>query len=248
VSSLDPAFLVLAPMVALLAYVAYGLTGFGSTVIAVPLLAQLVPLKFAVPLMLLLDVGFGLWTGWRYRRQAQYREIGILLPFILIGMVVGVTLLVSVPERILLGALGVFVLGYAIYCLSRPRTAGRIARGWAVPLGLAGGTFSAMFGTGGVLYIVYLAGRIHDKSELRASVATLVLLSAAPRLLLFGFTGLLTQNGMLTAWALLLPVGVVGLWLGNRLHHALPGASVLRLVYGVLLLSGVALIVRVAAY
>ena len=38
------------------AYTAFGLTGFGSTVIALPFLAQLFALKFAVPLLMLLDV------------------------------------------------------------------------------------------------------------------------------------------------------------------------------------------------
>ena len=83
-------FLIFAPLIALVAYTAYGLTGFGSTIIAVPLLAQIVPIKFAVPLMLLLDVVFGMFTGFRFRKQAQYREVMTLLPFILVGMAVGV--------------------------------------------------------------------------------------------------------------------------------------------------------------
>jgi uncharacterized membrane protein YfcA len=41
-------------------------------------------------------------------------------------------------------------------------------------------------------------------------------------------------------------VGVLGYWLGNRLHHALPGASVLRMVYALLMLSGMSLLARVA--
>jgi uncharacterized membrane protein YfcA len=240
-------FLIFAPLIALVAYTAYGLTGFGSTIIAVPLLAQIVPLKFAVPLMLLLDVVFGLFTGFRFRKQAHYREVGILIPFILAGMLVGVALLVKLDERILLGALGLFALGYGIYCLVQPRTAERISRGWAAPLGTVGGAFSAMFGSGGALYIVYLAGRIHEKSELRATIVSVVVLSALPRLILFGYTGLLTQSGMLTAWALLLPVGILGFWLGNRLHHVLPGPRVVRLVYGLLVMSGLSLLLRVAA-
>ncbi len=244
INGLSTEFLIFAPLIALLAYTAYGLTGFGSTIIAVPLLAQVVPLKFAVPLMLLLDIVFGVFTGFRFRRQAHYREVAALLPFILLGMVVGVILLVSLDERILLGALGLFALGYGIYCLVQPLTGSRISRWWAAPLGIVGGIFSAMFGSGGVLYIVYLAGRIKEKSELRATIVTVVVISGVPRLCMFGYTGLLGQNGLFAAWALLLPVGVLGFWLGNRLHHVLPGPRVLRLIYGLLVMSGVSLLAR----
>jgi hypothetical protein len=37
---------------------------------------------------------------------------------------------------------------------------------------------------------------------------------------------------------------VLGLWLGNRLHHALSRGGVLRLIAGLLMINGVALIFR----
>jgi uncharacterized membrane protein YfcA len=246
VTGFSPEFLWLAPLIALLAYTVFGLTGFGSTVIAVPLLAHLVPLTFAVPLVLLLDAVFGTWAGVRFRREARYREIAILMPFLVVGMIFGVALLVTQSERLLLGALGVFVLGYGVYCLTQPASTKPLARGWAVPLGAAGGVFSALFGTGGVVYIVYLAGRIQGKTELRATIATVLIISAALRLVIFAATGLLVQDGLFAAWVLLLPVGVLGVWIGNRLHHTLPTAGIVRLVYGLLVISGISLVARVA--
>ncbi len=94
--------------------------------------------------------------------------------------------------------------------------------------------------------MIYLAGRIQDKTELRATIATVVLLSAAPRIGLFAWSGLLTQPALPAAWTVLLPVAALGFWLGNHLHRALPGDSVLRVVYGLLALSGLSLLVRMA--
>ena len=96
-----------------------------------------------------------------------------------------------------------------------------------------------------MIYIVYLARRITDKSELRATVAVVLTISVALRLVMFGFSGLLQQEGLIFAWLLLLPAGTLGMWLGNRLHHKLPNASVMRVVYGLLVLSGVLLLLRV---
>ena len=139
------------------------------------------------------------------------------------------------------------MLGYGAYCLSQPVTPRRIGRAWAAPLGTLGGAFSAMFGTGGPAYVAYLAARIHDKSELRATIATVIVISVVLRLFMFGTTGLLEQPGLVPSWATLLPVGIVGVWLGNRMHHALPAARILRLIYGLLVLSGASLLFRAAA-
>ena len=243
--NLPPEFLLFAPLIALLAYTVFGMTGFGSVVIAMPLLVQVLPLKFAVPLVLLLDGVLGLWAGARYRRLAHFREIALLLPFIVAGTLVGVGLLITLDEQLALGVLGIFVLGYGAYCLSRPMMSAQIARGCAAPLGFAGGVFGALYGTGGVIYVVYLARRIADKSELRATVAVVLTISVALRLVLFGYSGLLQQEGLIFAWLLLLPAGALGMWLGNRLHHKLPNTTVMRVVYVLLVFSGVLLLLRV---
>ena len=47
--------LAVAALVTAATYLVFGTTGFGSTVLALPLLAHLVPIKFAVSLLLLLD-------------------------------------------------------------------------------------------------------------------------------------------------------------------------------------------------
>lgn len=227
-----------------LAYTAYGLTGFGSTVIALPLLAHLFTLKFAVPLLMLLDLGAFLVLGASARRSVRYDVVGWLAPFMLAGMAVGLTLLIRLPERWLLVALGVFLFAYALWGLSRrgpPRT---LARAWCAPIGLAGGALSGLFGTGGVLFAIYNAGRIRDKAELRATNAAMIMFSSLLRLALFGAVGLLAQEGLLVAALGLLPALLAGFWIGNRLHHAVPAQAVVRVLYVLLILAGGTLLAR----
>ena len=122
------------------------------------------------------------------------------------------------------------------------------APGWLVwPVGIVGGIFSALFGTGGPIYIVFLSARIGDKSTLRATSAIVVAVSVWMRVVLFIATGLLLNAVLVTLVLSLLPVMVLGLWLGNRLHHALSRGGVLRLIAGLLLVNGVTLIVRAIA-
>lgn len=231
-------------MVVAFAYTAFGLTGFGSTVIALPLLAHFFALKFAVPLLMLLDLAAFLLFGARVRKRIRYAEIVWLVPFILAGMAAGLTLLMEVAEQKLLAVLGIFLLLYAGYSLLRDGPATALSRAWCVPIGLAGGVFSALFGTGGVLFATYNAGRIHDKEALRATNAAMIMLSSLVRVVLFGAAGLLTQDGLLATACMLLPAMLAGALLGNRLHAAVPAAAVAKAVYALLVIAGLTLLAR----
>ncbi len=236
-----------AALIVLGAYVVYGMTGFGSTVLSMPLLAQMLPLKFAVPLMLLLDLTAFALFGARFRRGIRYDEIRWLAVFMLAGMALGLTLLIRVSEQRLLAGLGLFVLMYAAYGLTRRGVPVALARAWCGPIGLAGGALSAMFGTGGVLFAIFNSGRIRDKSELRATNAAMIMASSIVRVVLFGATGLLSQDGLAVCALLLAPAVIAGVLIGNRLHAAIPAAAVVRVVYLLLVAAGVSLLVRAAA-
>ena len=234
----------LAALIVAGAYVIFGLTGFGSTVVAVPLLALILPLKFAVPMMMLLDLTATLVLGAWLRKGIRVDEVAWLIPFILAGMALGLTLLIKVAEASLLLGLGAFVLLYAAYGLMRRGVPVALGRIWSAPVGLAGGALSALFGTGGVLFAMYFTGRIRDKNELRATNASMIMFSALVRVVLFGATGLLTQEGLLACTAYLVPAMLGGFYVGNRLHALIPAASVVYAVYAVLVVAGASLIVR----
>lgn len=242
--SLPPETIALAALIVAVAYVIFGLTGFGSTVVAVPLLALILPLKFAVTTMMLLDLAatFMLWG--RLRKGIRLDEVGRLIPFILAGMALGLTLLIRVAEEPLLLGLGVLVLVYAAYGLTRRGLPIVLARSWSVPVGLFGGALSAVFGTGGVVFAMYFTGRISDKDALRATNASMIMFSALIRVVLFGATGLLMQENLLLFAALMIPAMLGGFYLGNRLHKVVSAASVVKAVYLVLVGAGISLVVR----
>jgi uncharacterized protein len=239
-----PETLLLAALITTATYSVFGLTGSGSTVLALPLLAHFMPLKFAVPLLLLLDLAASLTLSTRARAGVRMDELGRFGPFLLIGVALGLTLLIKLPEGPLLVTLGFFLLVYSVYCLRRTGGPVSLSRAWAAPVGLASGALAALFGSGGVLIQLYFAGRLTSKDELRATAAAGVLLNSVSRVLLFGATGLLTQDGLLLSALLLLPSVFVGLVAGQRLHAVIPAAGVLKAVYVVLLVAGLSLLAR----
>ena len=229
-----------------LAYTVYGLTGFGASIVAIPLLAQFLPLRFAVPMMLLFDLVAGLLLGLKNRRSIDKPEVLRLVPYLLIGMVVGVYLLAHAPERWLLAVLGLFAVLYASWNLLRQQTTSALTVLWAVPAGLLGGAFTAMYGTGGVIYASYLAGRVSDKDVLRASVAALIFGAGWLRLVMFMVSGFYAQHGLLTLALTLLPAAVLGYLMGSRLHARLSGPQAFKAVWLLVCAAGLGLLWRVA--
>ena len=232
------------PLIVLAAYTVFGATGFGSSIIAVPALAHAFPLTFAVPLVTALDCAAAANASFRQWRHAEFAEIRRILPTMLLGIAAGTTLLVNLPRAPALLALGVFVAGYGAYVLAGPREWRAVRPFWAWPIGLFGGVFSVLFGTGGPIYMVYLSARIADKTALRATSSVLVTISVLIRTAVFVATGLLLHAPLLVAAAALLPVMLAGYFLGNRLHFALSRAGVMRLIALLLVGNGALLVVR----
>lgn len=232
----------LAALILLFAYFVRGISGFGSGLIAVPLLALLLPLTFVVPLILVTDFVASVILGRTTRAHIRWDEIRVLLPTSAIGVVLGTTLLIGMPERPLLLALSVFVLAFGMRNALNLHGERPIARGWALPAGLVGGTVSGLFGTGGPPYVIYLSHRIRDKSALRATFSGLFLIEGGLRVVVFLVAGLLWQPALLWAVPASLPLLAAGLYAGHHVHVGLTQAQMVRMIGLLLLVSGVSLL------
>lgn len=231
-----------AGLILFLAYFIRGISGFGSGLIAVPLLALILPLRFVVPLVLILDFSAALAMSGHDRDRVRWDEIRTLLPAASIGVVLGATLLLHLPKAPLLSTLGLFVLAFGIRSVLNVHGSQPIGRGWAIPAGLTGGLIGALFGTGGPPYVVYLTHRIADKSQLRATLSGLFMLDGGLRATVFLVTGILLQDRLLPALLGAAPVMAIGLALGHRAHLGLSQRQMLVLIGLLLIGSGISLI------
>ena len=227
-----------------LAYTVFGFGGFGANLVALPLLAHVMTLRFAVPMLLVLDLFSASAMGVKNRKLIERGELLRLLPWLLAGMALGVPVLKYGREAWLLMLLGSFVLAYSLWSLFGRANPAPISPRWAFPAGLAGGVFSTLFGTGGPIYTLFLARRIIDTSRLRATVGALILGSAVVRLMLFTGSGFFSQPGLLKLALVLVPCALLGYLIGSRLHARLPQAQVRKVIWGMLVVSGGSLLVR----
>lgn len=228
----------------LAAYFIRGITGFGSGLISVPLLALFLPLKFVVPLILLLDFTASIVIGGFNFKRVKWDEVGVLIPFGIVGVILGTSLLVNLPPEPMLIALAGFVFVFAMRSLLNLHGDKLISRGWAIPASLTGGTVGALFGTGGPPYVIYLSHRIRDKSELRATFSALFFTEGLTRIGSFLVAGLLMTASVWVAFFAALPLVLGALYLGGRVHVGIGPAQMARLVGVLLLVSSVSLLFK----
>lgn len=240
---LQPQILILAPLIVFGAYVVFGISGFGSTLIAVPLLAHLLPLKFVVPVFVLLDCVGAFNMGLRLRGDVMRRELLLLLPFMAFGVIAGVWLLVRLQPELLLGSLGLFVVFFGTSYVVKRGKGFPLPQWSAAPIGAFGGATSAVFGIGGPIYVFFLAGRQATPTQIRATMPMIFMFTTVARIALFISAGLYAPASLVAAVALM-PVMALGVWTGHHLHLNLSQQMVIRVMGGLLVLSGVSLIVR----
>ena len=228
------------------AYFIRGITGFGSALIAVPLLALSQPLRFAVPLVLALDCTASLILGGTNRKKADWGEVRLLLPFGMLGACAGAYGLLTLPTTPVLLTLGAFTMFFGFRNIYGLHSAGRLSRAWAIPAGLAGGGAGALFGAGSPPYIMYLTRRLLDKGAVRATFSWLIAMDGGFRLSLFLFAGLLFDPKLQIGYALGLVPMAIGLYSGNKVHLDMTSGGMLKVVGALLVLSGAMLFLKVA--
>ncbi len=226
-----------------LAYIVFGIAGFGTALVAGPVLILFMPLSKIVPLLVLLDFVAAFGNLLPSRKDVARPELLRLLPCMALGCTLGVIFLLNLKSDLLLLLMGLFISAYAIYSLWVKVRPTQLAAGWAVPMGVVGGMFGALFGSGGFLYAIYLNSRL-PKDPARATQSALISCSTVVRLSLFALAGVYAELPLLLLAGCLLPSMALGLWVGRRLTMRLSREAFVRLVNWLVLASGVALIGR----
>jgi uncharacterized membrane protein YfcA len=239
----SPEILIFTPLIVLLAYLIFGISGFGSTLIAMPLLAHLMPLKFAIPVVVVLDCVGAISMGVKLRADVWKAEFVPMLPFLVAGLIAGAFVLLSVPAPWLLLGLGGFVLIFGTHYLIGRTAMPRLPRWTVAPVGLFAGTTSSALGVGGPIYVFYFTARGATPEQIRATIPAVFSFTTIARIAIFAGVGLFNTQVFITV-ALLLPVMALGLWCGHRLHGRLSREQTIRIVGALLLLSGASLLLR----
>jgi uncharacterized protein len=231
--------------VALVAFATEGAIGFGGTVLAASVGAQLVPLDVLLPAFVILNLVLSSWLLGRGRDAIAWRVLGRdVAPPVAAGAAVGLALFHLPGQAWLILAFSAFVIGLAIFQLVKPAE-GSLARAPRIALLVIGGIAHGLFGTGGPMIVYVVRRRLPDKRAFRATLAVLWLVLNIALVINFASAGLYVAP--VDDVVLVLAVTIVpGLVLGDFIHHKLDAQRFERAVWLLLLAAGLALAIRTA--
>lgn len=239
----SPGVLLLAGVIVFVAYLVRGITGFGSGLISIPLLALLFPLHIVVPIVVILDLVGSSAQAIKNWHFTNWKVLYPLLPVTIIGIVWALYFFQWADTKTLSFALGVFVIFFAVYqLLPMPEIKAGVLS--ALPLGLCGGLLGTLFGTGGPFYVIYLSMRGLQKREFRASYSVYFMIDGVVRVLVYIFGLSLLRVEWLSLFIMALIPFSAGLYVGGKVHQEIPAIVFKRLISLILVASGSALILQ----
>src|SRR5574343_192261 len=219
-------------------YLVLGLTGFGSALVIVPLLAWQWPLPEVVALTLMLDLPASLMHSGLNWRQVQWPELRRLLPGMVVGTVLGLWLSHHLSSRWPLLALGVYVAAVGLRALRARQTHQPLSERWAAVYGMGIGVVEMLFGTAGPVVVAWLTRRLPDPHEVRATIPMVMSVAVLTVLAGMAVDGRLSQPALWQRWLLLIVPALAGVWLGHRLAHRVPVARLRQMICALLVVSG----------
>jgi uncharacterized membrane protein YfcA len=233
-------------LIVILSYSIRGSAGFGGA--TVPLLALVLSLKIVVPLVTFLGLLSSCAILLRDHRHVSWRDTRKVIPFCLFGVLIGLYFFKTLDAHALERALGILVLAYGSYSLwvtVRPGFSFRFPLKVVTPLmGTVAGFIGTLFGAmAGMFFAIYLDYLKLGKNEFRATMAAILLVLG-----LFRGTGYLSVGAFdrdaLIVCATAVPLMLIGVFLGNRIHANLNQVAFKRFVALILIASGVPLLLR----
>jgi len=241
----SPQALAFCAAVVFAAYTLRGATGFGAGVVAIPLLALILPLTVVIPVITTLGIVASLGQSVQEIRHVDWRALrGLALPSV-VGLALGLWLFATLDQRLLVKAFAAFIVVYGTWSLLPRRPAWHLPpSALAVGAGGSGGLVATLFGgMAGPFYAIYLRALALDKRRFRASMSSVLLCLGLVRAGGYGSLGFFDRRA-LAALALLAPVMVIGMLAGDRWHARLDQAKFERVVALLLAGSGVALLFK----
>ncbi len=219
-----------------------GLAGFGFPLVALSGLALFYPPAFVVPLIVILQAGFGLIDLGRIRRQADWPLLSRVVAGSLLGAPLGVLILLFVPEAYLRMVIGALIMA-ASYVLLRGFTLrARPGKAAQVGTGVVCGFMHGAAAMSGPPAVFMLLASQTDPDRARATLFALYALVAWVAIISMRLAGAIDLRNLALGLCLL-PLMFAGFEVGKALYHRLqptlfrPIATLVLMATGFVLLA-----------
>ncbi|HWB18339.1 MAG TPA: sulfite exporter TauE/SafE family protein [Vicinamibacterales bacterium] len=211
--------------------------GFGEALVAVPLLALIMPVDVAAPVAVLVSITVAAVIVVQDWRAVHFGSAAWLVVATLAGTPLGLLLLTRAPEAMVKVGLAVAIIAFSAYSLLRRPHATLADNGLAWIFGLAAGVLGGAYGMNGPPLVVFGTLRGWSPQEFRATLQAYFLPASAVVMAGYWFAGLWVPP-VTRYYVMALPGIAAAILLGRVVNRRLDAHRFLMLVHGGLIMIG----------
>jgi uncharacterized membrane protein YfcA len=229
-------------LIFLLAGFTQGLSGFGSALVAMPLLVMFIDIKKAVPLCVLNGLIITFFLTLQLWNHIDWKKIMPLFMGCLPGIYVGVTFLKKTNSSIIEISLGVILIAYALYGLILRPKPRKISSSWSYLAGFATGAIGGAFSAGGPPTIVYTTLTGWSKDDIKATLSGFFFITGLIIAVAHAMNGL-TTIVVLRYFSASISFVLLGVYAGSLCYSMTKKEAYIRIILTILVLMGIMMIV-----
>jgi len=215
--------------------------GFGSALVAMPLLASFMGTRVSAPLFAISFGCIAIVITYRYRHDLKIENIWRLIIGSLISIPIGVNVISTWDEQVTLAIYGAFISAYALYSLLGFQPPRFENKNWQWVLSPFAGMMSGAFNTSGPVYVIYGDSQRWSPFEFKGNLQILFFLNSILTTTNHILVGNITDE-VLALFIFAVPGIIVGTALGFALDKFINPDIFRKVILVMLLVMGIGLI------
>ena len=217
--------------------------GFGDALIAMPLLAFIVDIKTATPLVAMICSTISPLILFRSWSSIDFRAARRLVMSSVIGIPIGILFLRTTYPSLVKAALALVIMGFSLMQISHLNLRIQKERNLSYLFGLFAGILGGAYNTSGPPIVMYGTMRRWSPVAFRATLQGYFLPTGLFVLMSHGISGLWTRS-VLQYYLASLPLVIAAVFMGMRISHFIPAGRFDRLIHIALVVTGAFLLIQ----
>ncbi len=218
-----------------------GLTGFGSALVAIPLLSFFLDIKVAIPLCILNSLIITSYLSQRLYQHMEKRKLTPLCIATIPGILLGTYFFKKGDSQLLSLIFGILLIVYGLYNLFSNPQQNNIKSFWSYIAGFFSGLIGAILSTGGPPVIIYTLQSGWKKDEIKATLTGYFFFTATLTALAHLLTGIMSME-IFSLFMITAPCVLMGTITGSKCYDYFKNEAYLRLINLFLIIMGILMV------
>lgn len=215
--------------------------GFGDALVAMPLLALVVDLKIATPLIALVAFFIAISILIKNWQKVEFKSAWRLIVSSLVGIPIGLWYLKDINENIIKLILGIVVSLFGLYSILKPKIKNLKNENFSWLFGLIAGILGGAYNTNGPPIVIYSSLKKWSAQNFRATLQAYFFTTGILVITGHGIAGNFTHE-VLKYFLYSLPIVLLAIIIGAQINKKIALDRFHKYIYIMLILLGSALV------